>query len=471
MTEEERSVKKRKTNSNHCFSLEILFEITKYLQEPLDYIHLAQTNKYFYEIMLINDNYLFNFFNEMLLFKNRSIELTNKLPNYIFKLKKLVLDVPGNNNCNLLQKFTNLKVLKTNGIKDKHLLHLPETLEELYIDMVCVFNETSLSKLKHLKTLEISYCDEVRNEWLKDLNNLTNLNINQCININGECLQYFTQLKTLKFIHNSKIKDSQLYHLNNLTKLKLNIENALNRNISGDCFKYFKQLSSLNISGCKNIIDDCLVHLNNLMSLNILYCNKINGSCLQYLKQLQKLSISITENNYKTFEPNLKNLVNLKYLKIVFHINQTMDSSFLQNFIKLETLKLKSHYEFKLNETDLINLINLKYLNINMHNNKEKSINGSCFKFLTKLEQLTSNLAFENKYYKYLTNLRKLKLMSVDELHLNDEFTCLQKLFKLKLIEVLTLKISENLTNLSSLQILDISYCNIIGDFYIICQI
>ncbi|KAL9645800.1 hypothetical protein ABK040_003532 [Willaertia magna] len=266
-------------------------------------------------------------------------------------------------------------------------------------------------------------------------------------------------------VYSGKINDSQLCHLNNLTKL--NVGDALNRNIYGDCFKYLKQLSSLNISKCEKITDDCLVDLNNLISLNVLFCNKINGSCLQNLKQLQKLTISVTENNYKTVVPNLTNLVNLKYLKIAFDIDQIMDSSFLQNFIKLETLILESYYEFKLNETDLINLNNLKCLNITLHDNKEKSIDGSCFKFLTKLEKLSSNLVFENKYYKYLTNLRKLKLKNVDdELNLNDEFTCLQKLYKLKLVEVTTLRISENLTNLSNLQILDISYCNIIGNLY-----
>ncbi|KAL9645796.1 hypothetical protein ABK040_003528 [Willaertia magna] len=420
MMEEERSVKKRKTNSNHCFSLEILFEIVKYLQEPLDYIHLAQTNKHFYEIMLINDNYLFNLFDEML-FNSKSIIFTNKLPNYFFKLKKLYLD-----------------------------------------NRVCVLNKTSLSKLKQLKTLEISYCDEIKNKRLKDLNNLTELKINECKKISGECLQNFTQLKTLTFTRNEKINDSQLCHLNNLTKL--NVGDALNRNIYGDCFKYLKQLSSLNISKCENITDDCLVDLNNVMSLNVLFCNKINGSCLQNLKQLQKLSIEITENNYKTFELNLINLVNLKYLKIVFSLQQskTVNTSFLQNLIKLETLKLKSYYKFKLNETDLNNLQNLKKLNIN---NKEKSMNGNCFKYLTKLEKLSIALKIENKYFKYLTNLRKLKLKNVDELNLNNEFTCLQKLYKLKL-EVTRLRISENLTNLSSLQILGISSCNIIGDLY-----
>ncbi|KAL9645772.1 hypothetical protein ABK040_003504 [Willaertia magna] len=459
--EERRSVKKRKTNSNYCFSLEILFEITKYLQEPIDYIHLAQTNKYFYEIMLINDNYLFNLFNEML-FKSNPIEITNKLPNYIYKLKNLYLEVLGNNDYDLLQKFTNLKVLDVYGLQETNLVPLPEILEELRITMVCVFNETSLFKLKQLKTLEISYCNEIKNEWLRDLNNLTELKIIGCKNISGECLQNFTQLKTLKFTSNDIINDSQLCHLDNLTKL--NIDD--NFDISGDCFKYLKQLSSLNISRCENITDDCLVHLNNLISLNVLYCYKINGSSLQNLKQLQKLTVSITENNYKTFMPNLTNLVNLKYLKIDFDIYQTTDSSFLQNSIKLETLKLKSYYEFKLNETDLINLINLKCLHINMRKNKEKSIDESCFKFLTKLEKLTTTLAFENKYYKYLTNLRKLKLKNVDELHLNNEFTSLQKLYKLSLKKVPTLRISENLTNLSSLQILDISFCNIIGDLH-----
>ncbi|KAL9645778.1 hypothetical protein ABK040_003510 [Willaertia magna] len=215
-----------------------------------------------------------------------------------------------------------------------------------------------------------------------------------------------------------------------------------------------------------------VVHLNNLISLNVLFSDRINGSCLQYLKQLQKLTIAITENNYKTFEPNLTNLFNLKYLKIIFSLYrieqlETVNSSFLQNLRKLETFKLKSYYEFKLNETDLNNLQNLKSLKINMRNNKEKSIDGSCFKFLTKLEKLNTNLAFENKYYKYLTNLRKLKLKNVEEVNLNNEFTCLQKLYKLKLVRVLTLRISENLTNLSSLQILNISsYCNIIGNLY-----
>ncbi|KAL9656785.1 hypothetical protein ABK040_004322 [Willaertia magna] len=156
---EERKIKKRKGLLEYYFTFEILFEITKYFNDPKDYIYFAKTCEYFYEIMLLKENYLFKHFNEIL-FNKMKLTLTNDLPDYLFKLKKLHI-CSCSDNYELLKKFTNAITLKTDVISEKYLQYLLN-LEELIVDKMYDLNENSFINLQQLKVLSIVFSDELQ---------------------------------------------------------------------------------------------------------------------------------------------------------------------------------------------------------------------------------------------------------------------------------------------------------------------
>ncbi|KAL9656777.1 hypothetical protein ABK040_004314 [Willaertia magna] len=266
--QQERVIKKRKTILNHIFSEDILSEIVKYFNSPVDYLNLSNVNQYFYHLMLLTDNI------------------------YLFKLQKLNVNT-NDKNCNVLQKFTNLKTLKAKNLKGRYLKTLGTNLEELEASFWNL-DEFSFSNLKQLKDLTILDLENTEFKYFR----------------------YLPNLQSLKIL-DSPIMDDSLIILKNLTKL--NLKKCCD--ISGDCFKYFKQLTYLNVQNCSKITDNCLVNLNHLTSLNILYCNSLNGTFLQHLTQLQHLKISVTDDNFYNINNYAAKLNNLTFLKIDWQVN------------------------------------------------------------------------------------------------------------------------------------------------------
>ncbi|KAL9657740.1 hypothetical protein ABK040_013572 [Willaertia magna] len=460
--QEERQVKKRKSLLEYYFTLEVLSEITKYFNNPKDYIYLAQACKYFYEILLLKENYLFKQFNEIL-FNNLELTLTNDLPEYLFKLKKLHIS-SCNNNYELLKNFINAIILKTDIIPEKYLQYLPN-LEELIIYKIKNLNENTFTNLKQLKVLSVS-SDKLQDEWLKNLNNLTELSIHNGEKITGSCLQYFKNLTVLYLSACDTIKDEMLLNCKQLTNININ---ACNK-ITGNYFKELKELKHLNISYCDDITDECLNNLNNLESLVITKCENITGICLQNLKQLKSLTI---EGSNVTQLKHLSNLINLNNLKIKIETNEinnsniSYDTSFLFNLINLEFLKIKFYdYNFVIREKDFYNLKNLKNLKIIHTEYNFPDFTGKCFQFFTKLEKLSCNYEFELNYLYYLTNIKYLNLTNIKNIYFNEEFSHFKKLEKLKInSEIIINDKLNDLQLFTNLKHLIIEYSTIIGDF------
>ncbi|KAL9644269.1 hypothetical protein ABK040_005730 [Willaertia magna] len=444
--EEEREIKKRKYSLKHYFTEDILFEIIKNLSDPKDYIYLAQTCQYFYETMLLKDNYLFNYFNDILI-NQIELKLTNDLPNYLFKLKKLRIN-SYDNDYSILKNFTNVITLMSASFFGNFLQYLPN-LEELLVDDLYDVNEDSFTNLKQLKVLSIFNKNQLQDEWLKNLNNLTKLaicnknnNIHRklCLTINNELLSHCKQLETL-------------------------IVPGCD-NIFGSCFKEFKELKNLDVSLCDNIKDDCLNDLNNLVFLQIENCNNITGSCLQNLQQLKILNITVNSSMQLNY---LQYLINLKNLHITIESDKTnykniKNTSFLTKLINLKYLFIEYFNmndnidEFIFRDEDFYNVKNLKDLTISTWHdeiNTFPEFTGKCFKYFTKLKRLSCTIKLELQHFKYLPNIKYLNLAFFEEAMHFKEFSCLKSLEELNLSFVIELNLNnlQLFTNLKQIKI------------------
>ncbi|KAL9647362.1 hypothetical protein ABK040_011727 [Willaertia magna] len=401
----ENALKKRKTIVDHIFTEDILSEIIKYLDDLKDYLNLAQINKYFYELLLLKDNYLFSQFNEILFKKN--LFLSKNLPNYIFKLKKLKILASNY----LLRKFTNLNILICYTIVQQDLFKLTN-LEKLSVNGN-TYNIDSLSNLKNLKYLKLRNNKQLNDEWFKELFNLTKIDLFNCCNIYGKYFINFTKLKSLK------------------------------------------------LEMCENIMDTNFINFNNLEKVCIKNCPIITFNFLQNFTNLQKLIIEITENNINNINTYLNKLINLKILKLYAYKeslkNKEINITCFKNLTNLETLFIgfSVNQFLKVKDEHFKNLKNLKNLHLILEDNLE--LKGNFLKELTNLEILNCNVVFENNYYKYLTKLTKLEIKN-NKKEITDENIIYLTNLKNLILKNLKINIKQNhlqklLNNLNTINI------------------
>ncbi|KAL9657773.1 hypothetical protein ABK040_013604 [Willaertia magna] len=461
--EQKNKLKKRKTIIDHFFNEEILSEIINYFNDLEDYLNLAHINNYFYELLLLKDNYLFNQFTE-LLFK-KQLTLSDNLPNYIFKLKNLNLS-STNKDFDLLEKFTNLKYLKCYEIPEQYLIKLIN-LQKLSI-VGKTLNENSLFKLKNLTSLNIDYNNVVKDEWIKYLTNLTELTLYFCKNnISGNCLSNLINLRKLHInIYLMNLTDDHLLNLNNLTDLNLNGCNVLN----GNFFKTFKQLKVLQLNNCSRLLDNDLNYVNNLEILKINNCPKISCQFLQNLNNLQQLNIEITDNNVDCINKYLKYLTNVNYLNIISVKSKEFTTDCIKTLINLRYLKINFLVDNKLGikDEDFNNLINLRELLLTTYFGNNLELKGSFCKYLIKLEIFYTKIILENNFYKYLTNVKKLFLIGNDYVvkEITDE--CIVYLKILRKLSIIGLKINikeDHLQQLYNLQTITIDNSELLGNY------
>ncbi|KAL9651092.1 hypothetical protein ABK040_002809 [Willaertia magna] len=413
----------------HFLSSDILSKIASYLGDVEDYLNLFQINKYVYENILNNKDFILDS-----IFKNRSIPLTEKLPNYLFKLKYLNIDNKQlNNNLQLLSKFKNVK-------KKKELVISHSTLQK-----------ETLINLKQLKYLHFLHC-KLNDDCLNYLNNLEELKFRNCKEITGECLQNFKKLSTLQVHRENKnnfvnyIEDlinlkyllihclgslnnpNFMKNIINLEYLSIDLEYVPNKNIKYlENIKYLNNLKTFNVYGDGEFsslgeYERYFSNLTNLTELRVNYIYDFSGICLLNLINLEKLNISSTE----VIDEYLLNLNKLKELNISNCRN--IKGNCLKNMNCLTTLHIESRNN--INYESLLGLTNLKTLNC-AHNsditdeyylmNLKKlttlnvsnceNITGKCFVSLTNVTELriTDSKNIDKEYLKNLVNIRDLR--------------------------------------------------------------
>ncbi|KAL9653392.1 hypothetical protein ABK040_002028 [Willaertia magna] len=488
----------------HFLSTDVLFLISKYLDDIKDYLHLLQINKFVYHNVLNNNEIVLR--NE--LFKKKLKTLSTNLPKYLFRIE--TLNLKKSKNINLLNNFQYLKSLKISKLPNDFVFNDNLlNLEKLNVKDCCLQSNT-LSNLKQLKTLILRDCN-LNDDCIKELKNLTKLCIWTPKNrIASECLQNFPNLTTLKTLfcfsdknylknvenlqylktlfiweENNIIKNTNfvknLIHLQNLT---LNVEEIV------ECDLYSLQnLRNLSIFG-EGTLDKCFNYLKNLEELQCDLETIVNSNNVHNLKNLNIRSVphNIVDEELKRFT----NLVEFSCHRYQF------TGKYLTNNLNLTKLRVSCS---QVKEEYLMNLKKLKLLDIS----NCKHVTGDCLREMIHLEELRIS-GLKNITDTHLEKLRELKVLSafgcegiignglqnslkslfLDESNIKDEYLinlkqlkelrvskcknftgeCLLNLPKLKTLHCddTTIK-DEYLINLKSIKYLNISNCrNITGE-------
>lgn len=235
--------------------------------------------------------------------KSLKIILSNAGLTGISKLRKLVeLDLSWSEILLYGGEKKKLKLI-TFMITDGGLRELKEitNLTSLNISHCCEITDVgleNLSNLIHLDSLNLSNCEKVTDIGLKNLSNLIqldSLNISKCEKITDIGLnyvsKYLTNLKSLNIERCNKISDNSMGNLNNLSSLtKLDIGNCdLIGNLGIMRISRFNlhNINQLNLSRCYGITDVGISslsnNLTNLNKLNISYCSQITDIGMKLL--------------------------------------------------------------------------------------------------------------------------------------------------------------------------------------------
>ncbi|KAL9645751.1 hypothetical protein ABK040_003483 [Willaertia magna] len=463
----ERQIKKRKIKNDNFIPLEIIYEISKYIRNIKDFLHLTQINKYYYENLLINENKKVNEIISIIL-KEMDFNVTpsKSLPHYLFDKLESVAEnsLAYKKELEMLTKFTNLKILHFSDLSEDYTFKYLPKLEELNI-VGGQLKKDSFLNLKHIKKLLLHSCDINNSDLdncLQNFTNLTELKIINCENhekFTGKCLQKLNQLKNLNIMF-SLIEDENLKNLTNLTKL--NISNC--DNIKGTCFKYLKNLEFLKAHGTN------VKHLNELTKLKKLKISPIsfdgetNTSFLKNMTNLEYLEIVVEECDDEDF----KNLTKLKYLNLE---GSGLSGKFINYLTSLEELQccvsgieddscLKNVKRLILENTPELTDSYLKQFKnlVKFKLNDIDNINGDCFLDLINLEKL--DIAGTTKIKdEHLINLKKLKSLCIsDSTTVTGE--CFKHFTQLKKLNAATSKVKEEyLECLTRLEKLELTLC------------
>lgn len=225
--------------------------------------------------------------------ENNSLDFINNLLN----LKKLRLYLSKKNRC--LEKL-NFKFL--------------ERLELSRIDINLITYEPS----KNLKTIRLSFCNIINNNFSKFIKNSLMINkiyLTHIKNINNifEFIEKFDYLKKFRITY-SRLKNVSLKSIENSINLKSLVTSQIRSKI---CLRYsnlinLKELDLYFVDICDEYLED-MKHLINLKILN-LRRSKLNDRHLNIIRNLINLENINLSTNYITIE-GLKIINNFKKLK------------------------------------------------------------------------------------------------------------------------------------------------------------
>lgn len=304
--------------------------------------------------------------------------------------------------------------------------------------------------------------DWVTDEGLILLKNLDYLKLESCTRITGCTFFRLETITTLIFVNNSNnIKFKYLKDLNGLNELRLdNFHNLITSdfiyfsriatvifanciNLPDDGVGLLDQVNNLEIRGCDNITDEGIRPLKNLCHLKLIFSKNISGSSFVELRKLQSLTMCVCKRiNYKYINDLRRNFKLLKQVDIRGDDNISDNDLFSLR----EIPKVNLDYCYKLTDAGLAYLHKNKWLSLCCN-----QLTDACLVHLSKIQKLTIDDCdhITGSGFVYLKMMQKITLSNCDNIMDNMLFH-LRKTSKVRLIYC------NNITNKGLLHLKDV---------------
>ena len=121
----------------------------------------------------------------------------------------------------------------------------------------------------NVHTLNLSWCDKITDESVKQMVSVHELNLWECRNITDDVVKHLGKIHTLNLMGCNKITDESVKHLGNCHKLDLNRCDK----ITDESVKFLGNCHTLHLGNCINVTNDGVKYLGDV---TVLHLNGIN---------------------------------------------------------------------------------------------------------------------------------------------------------------------------------------------------
>ncbi len=269
-----------------------------------------------------------------------------------------------------ISKLVNLKTyLDYNNIKEENI----KCLKDLKLEIIRLYkyNDSKtdvLSKIKTLKTLELSDTEITEIDNFSELINLETLSINNSKINSLKGIEKLKKLKIVNFIDNNIYDITELANNENLQKVNLKGNSQISADKSqytGERLEKLNKLSDMIKNGCIIYLDvDKLKLFNVYKELDLSSQNLTTLDAIEGMTELENLDLSYNQITLKDKKSReiLSNMQKLKSLTMVG--NPIVDIKPINNLQSLESLTLKKSNNINLQDIeDIISNIRLDVMN------------------------------------------------------------------------------------------------------------
>jgi hypothetical protein len=259
---------------------------------------------------------------------------------------------------------------------DEGIKHLTNITNLNLHNNIVITNE-GIKHLTNIASLNLDDNEVITNEGIKHLTNITSLDLTSNGVITNEGIKHLTNISSLYLFNNVVITNEGIKHLTNITNLKL----ERNGFITNEGIKHLTNITSLDLKGNRVITNEGIKHLTNISSLNLYSNELITNEGIKHLTNIT--SLNLIYDGFITNE-GIKHLTNITSLNLGGNV-----------VITNEGIK---------------HLTNIASLNLGYN----KVITNEGIKHLTNITSLDlgGNVVITNEGIKHLTNITSLDLTS-----------------------------------------------------------
>ncbi|MBA4118275.1 MAG: hypothetical protein C0514_05190 [Candidatus Puniceispirillum sp.] len=177
-------------------------------------------------------------------------------------------------------------------VSDADLVHLVNA-HDLNINR-CNITDEGVALLKHVKRLDVSWCDHITGATLFAIEAIKYINLSQCTRLASDSLLALKGVKHINLMGCVTITDEDMKNLSDVEVIDVSWTRVTNKGVA-----YFQNPKEVSLSGCA-ITDEGLGSLKNALTIHVSGCASVTDKGVLALEKVTSLNVymcpGVTQN-------------------------------------------------------------------------------------------------------------------------------------------------------------------------------